>query len=189
MRERRHLHGCLSHRDFLLRLAPRRLGAILCAKAAEAVFASRAGSSLRDARLSQALFLPPPSRPHAECVTRRRRVGAGESRPCISPAPRSGNPAGEMTDAPTPTRRKSSIIVGRNATSNEKQGISLSSCVNSPTSRTGGQTCWRLARRHRSMVMPVRALKRRREIAANHNPAIRIYYNIEDSVWVPAQWT
>jgi hypothetical protein len=27
-----------------------------------------------------------------------------------------------MTDAPTPTRRKSSIIVGRNATSNEKQG-------------------------------------------------------------------
>ena len=122
MRERRHLHGCLSRRDFLLRLAPRRLGAILCAKAAEAVFASRAGSSLRDARLSQALFLPPPSRPHAECVTRRRRVGAGESRPCISPAPRSGNPAGEMTDAPTPTRRKSSIIVGRNATSNEKQG-------------------------------------------------------------------
>ena len=62
------------------------------------------------------------SRPHAECVTRRRRVGAGESRPCISPAPRSGNPAGEMTDAPTPTRRKSSIIVGRNATSNEKHG-------------------------------------------------------------------
>jgi hypothetical protein len=47
------------------------LGAILCAKAAEALFASRAG---------------------------------------------------EMTDAPTPTCRKSSIIVGRNATSNEKQG-------------------------------------------------------------------
>ena len=52
----------------------------------------------------------------------REGGGAGESRPCISPAPRSGNPAGEMTDAPTPTRRKSSIIVGRNATSNEKQG-------------------------------------------------------------------
>jgi len=84
MRERRHLHGCLSHRDFLLRLAPRRLGAILCAKAAEAVFASRAGSSLRDARLSQALFFPPPSRPHAECVTRRRRGGRRGVRPRLA---------------------------------------------------------------------------------------------------------
>ena len=31
--------------------------------------------------------------------------GAGNSRPCISPAPQSGNPAGEMTDASAPPCR------------------------------------------------------------------------------------
>jgi hypothetical protein len=44
----------------------------------------------------------------------------------------SGNPSGEMTDAPTPTRRKSSIIVGRNATSNEKQGDKPKKLVDKP---------------------------------------------------------
>ena len=73
---------------------------------AKAGFVWQAGLSLCDARKTQALFLPPPSRPHREKVTTQLRGGAGEFCPCISPAPRSGNPAGEMTDTPAPPRMK-----------------------------------------------------------------------------------
>ncbi|MBP5544510.1 MAG: hypothetical protein ILM98_10575 [Kiritimatiellae bacterium] len=73
---------------------------------AEAGFVWRAGLSLCDDRQTQALSLPSPSRLHGERVTTWWRGGAGDWRPCISPAPRSGNPAGEMTGTPAPPRRK-----------------------------------------------------------------------------------
>ena len=71
---------------------------------AEASFIRRAGSLRCDARLPQALFLPPSSRPYMGMLPydARRR---GELRPSILSAPRSGIPAGEMTDAPASPRR------------------------------------------------------------------------------------
>ena len=105
MRAGPHSHGWVRALGLLTAACAATIVGDLLRSVAEAGFVRRAGSSHCDARLPQALFLPPPSRQHElgvlSCDARRR----GELRPCISPAPRSGYPADEMTDATATPRR------------------------------------------------------------------------------------
>ena len=105
VRSRQHSLDCLGYGNFFAAACAATMLGDLLRSVAEAGFVRRAGSSRCDARLPQALFLPPPSRQHElgvlSCDARRR----GELRPCISSAPRSGYPADEMTDATATPRR------------------------------------------------------------------------------------